>query len=113
MNCTLSTILITSNGACKLGAFGFTPTGHSSSDSANVQAFHYAYIISAIALLLSFHSAIPAADISGACAAGIGLKGFMLSVNAISASSSTKYASFGTCSRMKLCKAQEVRLILF
>ncbi|XP_071928893.1 uncharacterized protein [Coffea arabica] len=38
----LQTILITSNGACKLGAFGFTPTGHSSSDSANVQAFHYA-----------------------------------------------------------------------
>ncbi|CDP11607.1 unnamed protein product [Coffea canephora] len=36
------TILITSNGACKLGAFGFTPTGHSSGDSANVRAFHYA-----------------------------------------------------------------------
>ncbi|KAL3503926.1 hypothetical protein ACH5RR_033767 [Cinchona calisaya] len=37
------TILITSNGAWKLGGFGFAiPTDQSSSDSANVQAFHYA-----------------------------------------------------------------------
>ncbi|XP_027089967.1 SCY1-like protein 2 A [Coffea arabica] len=37
------TILITSNGAWKLGGFGFTiSTDQSSSDSANLQAFHYA-----------------------------------------------------------------------
>ncbi|CAI9117163.1 OLC1v1018509C1 [Oldenlandia corymbosa var. corymbosa] len=36
-------ILITSNGAWKLGGFGFTiPTDQSTTDSSNVQAFHYA-----------------------------------------------------------------------
>lgn len=36
-------ILITSNGAWKLGGFGFAiPADQSSSDSASVQAFHYA-----------------------------------------------------------------------
>ena len=37
------TILITSNGAWKLGGFGFSISAdQSSSDSASVQAFHYA-----------------------------------------------------------------------
>lgn len=39
----LQTVLITSNGAWKLGGFGFAiTTDQASSDSANVQSFHYA-----------------------------------------------------------------------